>query len=1236
MGFKYKLNIFQWNSQSVRPKRIEFEQLLCSEKVHIAAISETWLNTESTFKISSYNIYRQDREDSYGGVAIFTHNSVKTQLVPVQLSNLGIEVICVKVFNCQYIDYIISIYCPPSTRTSLSDWNEIFSFKTVKTLVLGDFNGHHPSWSCKTDLRGTHIFDSLMDNNFISLNDCRPTRIKYVNGILQKSSPDISIASSDLALHLDWNVTNESLGSDHLIVKINISYCNNNSQFIKKRNYNKADWEGYSKYIDSKLCNLNLTDVDPQISYDLFLSMINEAADAHIPFYRISQEPTQNFNPKPYWNTDLSRAVAERRLALTLFRQNSTPDNLDKLKEKISSSQSLIRRAKQKFFSSFCSSIDETTTVLEMWRKMKWLKGYKSSRGYYVDESMANKLLHSITPDFVCPKYPIFSSTNAHIESPFSLCELKKCIKTKDTSPGIDNVSYSMIKHLPDNAFTMLLKMFNLFYTISFVPSQWREIRIIPIPKIGRDPSSVSALRPISLITCFCKIFHAMITHRLEWFVENGNHLFEETTGFRKSKSCLDNLSNLVTRVQTGFSNNQFTLACFLDIENAYNNIDITTLLFNLDKLGVGSKICKYLWTFLKERHLSVQVSNIVLTRSTSQGIAQGDPLSPLLFNIATLHICKQIPNVMISQYADDYALYVTSENVNDASDILQSALDQIHGMLINLGLEISPTKTKICMFKKGINRQPISLNIRNNTIEVVSAVKYLGMWLDCRLKWNKHIAELETKVSRFLNIFKILAGSGWGVHPKHLKRLYIAIIRSRLDYGSFLYNNSCKKYLYKLDKIQNQALRVIGGFIKTTPIHAMESELGLPPLHLRRAYLGGKYILKARSQENNVTIKLIKKLLQFKDNRYWRNKLKPLLLTVYEDLADIHVHSSQKLEMFSMSTWTSNIDLSEIVSLKIPSISKAKRKYNSYSLKLTCLKFINQQYIRFYQLFTDGSKDRAGIGSAFFDPQCDVSMKLKIDNNVICIMEAELIAISEALSYAASIQENNIVIFTDSKSALQHLVRCTSGIRGTPTAYKILDGISELISRSKVIKLQWIPSHCGIDCNEKVDFLARQASTDGVEYLIYPYYADCICFIKKQCYKLWNEYFDLRSREKGIWYKTVQPEPLNVPWMDNHALPRKDAVVIMRLRSGHIPSKKFAFLMGKVPSPNCDQCGVPEDLLHVLMECVRNAAFRIDHCKDILKSSADCNIILSNPYSDEVKLLIKLYNIIFSSDQSS
>ncbi|CAH2229997.1 jg20209 [Pararge aegeria aegeria] len=55
----------------------------------------------------------------------------------------------------------------------------------------------------------------------------------------------------------------------------------------------------------------------------------------------------------------------------------------------------------------------------------------------------------------------------------------------------------------------------------------------------------------------------------------------------------------------------------------------------------------------------------------------------------------------------------------------------------------------------------------------------------------------------------------------------------------------------------------------------------------------------------------------------------------------------------------------------------------------------------------------------------------------------------------------------------------------------------------------------------------------------------------------------------------------------------RRYVVALLRLRSGHIPSKKFTHLMGISDSPNCPDCGVIDDIQHVLTECERNAVER-------------------------------------------
>ncbi|CAH2101781.1 unnamed protein product [Euphydryas editha] len=248
--------------------------------------------------------------------------------------------------------------------------------------------------------------------------------------------------------------------------------------------------------------------------------------------------------------------------------------------------------------------------------------------------------------------------------------------------------------------------------------------------------------------------------------------------------------------------------------------------------------------------------------------------------------------------------------------------------------------------------------------------------------------------------------------------------------------------------------------------------------------------------------------------------------------------------------------------------------------------------------------------------------------------MYSELVAIEEAISYVDSISAGKYVIITDSKSAIYHLARCTSNFRGSPLAYSILGSLSKLSNKNISMKIQWVPSHVGIPENEVADRLAREALTDGIPFSCLPLYSDHLYIVKEKCREMWKEHFDVRSLTKGIWYKTIQPSLSRLSWFDGASISRSDIVIALRLRSGHIPLNSFAFLLGKNNSPNCSECDVPEDVYHIIMECVRIEAERLAFLEEYnfdLHDVGKCNSILAFPLSGEAKSLYKLVKLALS-----
>ncbi|XP_041975666.1 uncharacterized protein LOC121730614 [Aricia agestis] len=465
-------------------------------------------------------------------------------------------------------------------------------------------------------------------------------------------------------------------------------------------------------------------------------------------------------------------------------------------------------------------------------------------------------------------------------------------------------------------------------------------------------------------------------------------------------------------------------------------------------------------------------------------------------------------------------------------------------------------------------------------------------MWLDNSLRWGKHLNETLIKTQKFLNILKVLRGSGWGAHPDHLRRLYLSLIRSRFDYGCYLYDNSAQVHCNKIDVVQNQSLRIIGGFIRSTPIHAMEAELSIPPLHVRRMYLAYKYCSKIRAWIDNKSNECINNLLTAcQSNSFWVRKKIPLLVTCYGKMVNEVIYSSSVLDMFNLKTWVTNFDSENIIKINLECINTAKKDYEINALKYELSKELNEKYYNYYFIFTDGSKSGTDRGAAFYDANSSedglylFNNCFKINSN-ISIMSVELIGISKAINYINYVRHNKFVICSDSKSSLQHISRCASGRRGVSIAYDIISQLNDLLDRGIDIKLQWVPSHVGLKGNERADSLAKIASVYGLEYNVFPNYSELLPKYRLTCYGFWKEYFNRRSMEKGIWYRCIQSEPPHVPWFLRTKLSRATIVTALRLRTGHMPLNKFAFLMKKKDSPNCDTCGVVEDVHHLLTEC--------------------------------------------------
>ena len=91
--------------------------------------------------------------------------------------------------------------------------------------------------------------------------------------------------------------------------------------------------------------------------------------------------------------------------------------------------------------------------------------------------------------------------------------------------------------------------------------------------------------------------------------------------------------------------------------------------------------------------------------------------------------------------------------------------------------------------------------------ISKVASHAYLGVKLDYKLSWAKHITEITTKSSKVLGMVKITLGP---CKPKVKDTAYNVLVRPKLEYASPIWNPHTSSQINRLERIHHYAARFV------------------------------------------------------------------------------------------------------------------------------------------------------------------------------------------------------------------------------------------------------------------------------------------------------------------------------------------------------------------------------------------------------------------------------------------
>ena len=215
-------------------------------------------------------------------------------------------------------------------------------------------------------------------------------------------------------------------------------------------------------------------------------------------------------------------------------------------------------------------------------------------------------------------------------------------------------------------------------FRLGIFPRSCKIAKIVPLFKT-RKTEELTNYRPISILTCFSKIFEKLIYSRLISFFQKNTVLHDSQYGFRNGMSTTHAVLDVLTSTCDQINNEQYTGLMLLEFKKAFDTVCHWKLLHKLEYYGIRGEALKLLHSFLSNRQQFVSFQNLSSkTLANNYGVPQGSNLGPSLFLIYINDIPNAL-NLIPRLFADDTCLVIHSANPGLLRNNIIRELQKIH-----------------------------------------------------------------------------------------------------------------------------------------------------------------------------------------------------------------------------------------------------------------------------------------------------------------------------------------------------------------------------------------------------------------------------------------------------------------------------------------------------------------------------------------------------------------------------
>ena len=584
--------------------------------------------------------------------------------------------------------------------------------------------------------------------------------------------------------------------------------------------------------------------------FNKFLLIVRSAIDFYAPLRQASRRQ-KRIQSKPWLTKGLLVSIKRKQ---KLYRSHFMSHDLEKqqfYKQYSNKLNKIKYKAKKSFYVNLFEECFIHNNPRKIWSTINSLLHTKSDNPsspskLYINDIVVNnpveladcfnhhfsevgtKLANNLSPSSVCAVNDyltkrVFSSIFLEPVASDEITNIINDLKTNKAG-GYDMISCYFIKLSSSILIPFLVSLINASFSLGIFPDDLKIAKVIPLFKKG-DTLDINNYRPISLLTCFSKIFEKAIFTRLSNFLDKHSVLIPSQYGFCTNRSSTHAILDIVSTIYDNINNKKYTGMVMLDLTKAFDTVCHKRLLLKLGHYGIRGTAYNLLQSYLSNRFQYVSIVNINSNlRNVKMGVPQGSVLGPLLFLI----YINNLQNCMISTprlFADDTAVLIHANTLTELEIKINRELENVVVWTRKNNLTINPMKSQAMIVSPSLSKTNFAITIKLNSsiLQVSNNINYLGVIIDSKLLFKEHILKLKSKLSRAVGIMCKLKHT---VPLRILIRLYYAFFHSHLLYGLLVWSATYTSYLQPINILQNKALRIISNKQRWTNSTILYSDL--------------------------------------------------------------------------------------------------------------------------------------------------------------------------------------------------------------------------------------------------------------------------------------------------------------------------------------------------------------------------------------------------------------------------